>query len=697
MTTDRTAENGERARLHGLERPRYFYGKLMTVRDKQAEHDYHAGRQNLHNRLVTGSGAVCGLDVEVTDAEEGVTVRLEPGVGIDAFGRTVVVPDGVERSMTPEWGDGDEPDRIHLYLRYDWCEREKVPSTGSPNAAGDECEYGRILETFELESREGPPNPAYAERKVLPDIDFPTPADLPNRSGSDGATPAETRVLNRMARSFYEARDLELYEDPDDAWIFLGSYESVEGDDAEATWTEVSGDRPRPLVYRNDMLYAVQARHVTDSEAHGTGELKRQMGLLREYVMNKSTRATLRAFGEVAVRFDSSTAGLVAKTANDTIDEEGYRSERGFLGFLDEVVEHQRRVATELDGKATEASLERYRDAVTDLDEALGRTGPIRRPDVPDFDVDLEGIDLGDVDRDALDLPRFGDRFPGVRVRSDRLTVDLSRLLPILVPRRNPLDLAVLQDEVCEAATQLEKSEAPRVTLPGGYEIPAGRVLRDDVFTPLLDIPRVREIPPLVGVPLPEALDRLEADGIRYRVETRDVPDVRDLHGAGVIDVLEVSPAPESGPGEEVEVVVTVASPPSTTRVRGIGETYRSRLGENGIENIVELATAPATDIARAADVDEETAEEWREEANRLTRAYELTRVEGIGVDDAEALATGANIASVDDLRSASPTEIESRIEDAAEAGELSEGDANRLRRFDWEGVRNRLDSLGPR
>ena len=695
MAIDDTRAETERARLRSLERPRYFYGKLMTVRDKQAEYDYHAGRQNLHNRLVTGEGAVSGLDVRVTPAEEGVTVRVDPGLAVDALGRLVIIPDGIERTMMPDWGESDEPDRIHLYLRYDWCEREKVPQTGAENATGAECDYGRILETFELEAREGPPNPAYAERKLIPDVDFPTADDLPDRSSSGGPTPEETEVLNRMARSYYERKDLDVYEDPDNDSIFLGTYESTATDDEETAWTEVSGDRPRPLVYRNDLLYAVQARHVTDPNAHGTGEMKRQISLLREYVMNKSIRSTLRVFSDVAVRFENETAGLVAKTANDAVDEGRYRSEQGYLDFIDEVLDHQETVADDLEGTVTEENLTRYRDAVEDLADAVGREGPIRWPDLPEVNVDLGELDA---DRIGSDLPSLGDRFPAIRVRPQLLSIDLGRFLPWFLPRREALDLAVLQDEVSETAALLEKREAPRVVLPGGHRIPFGRIaLNEDLYTPFLDTDGVIAIPDLIGVPLPEARRRLEEEDIPFRVEVRDVSGIRELSGTGVIDVLEVSPAPGTDVSDVTEVVLAVPSLPSTSRVDGIGDAFENRLEAAGIGNLVDLAEASVDEIVTAAEIEEGEAERWHGEANRLLRAYELTRVEGIGLEDAETLATGADVESLDDLRTIDPGDIEGRLNDAAETGTIARSDADRLRSLDWAAIRDRIDSLGPR
>ncbi|RIK74672.1 hypothetical protein DCC62_14805, partial [candidate division KSB1 bacterium] len=46
-----------------FERNNYFYSKLMTVRDFFAEQRYFNEKRWLMNRMISGWGVVCGLDV----------------------------------------------------------------------------------------------------------------------------------------------------------------------------------------------------------------------------------------------------------------------------------------------------------------------------------------------------------------------------------------------------------------------------------------------------------------------------------------------------------------------------------------------------------------------------------------------------------------------------------------------------------
>ena len=50
-----------------MERNRYFYGKLLTVRDFEAEQNYASAKRRLVNRVVHGAGVVCGLGVSRSD------------------------------------------------------------------------------------------------------------------------------------------------------------------------------------------------------------------------------------------------------------------------------------------------------------------------------------------------------------------------------------------------------------------------------------------------------------------------------------------------------------------------------------------------------------------------------------------------------------------------------------------------------
>ena len=88
---------------------RYFYGKLLTVRDFEIEQSYFRGKDALINRLIHGGGIVCGL--EVSNPQEGenqkFTTNLSAGVAIDCCGREIVVSQGGVVNVVGQLQDGN--------------------------------------------------------------------------------------------------------------------------------------------------------------------------------------------------------------------------------------------------------------------------------------------------------------------------------------------------------------------------------------------------------------------------------------------------------------------------------------------------------------------------------------------------------------------------------------------------------------
>lgn len=71
-------------------RNRFFHGKMMDVHHFEMETAYGIAMRRLLNRLVTGEGVVCGLDVVRSD--EPCSIAVSPGLAVDGWGREIVVP-----------------------------------------------------------------------------------------------------------------------------------------------------------------------------------------------------------------------------------------------------------------------------------------------------------------------------------------------------------------------------------------------------------------------------------------------------------------------------------------------------------------------------------------------------------------------------------------------------------------------------
>lgn len=79
-----------------MERNRYFYGKLLTVRDFEAEQNYAGAKRRLLNRTVQGAGVVCGLGVSRGDD---TTLLVNSGMALDYQGREIVVEEPLVRRL----------------------------------------------------------------------------------------------------------------------------------------------------------------------------------------------------------------------------------------------------------------------------------------------------------------------------------------------------------------------------------------------------------------------------------------------------------------------------------------------------------------------------------------------------------------------------------------------------------------------
>lgn len=88
------ATNNHIGELATPERNHFFYGKLMDVDQFEKDQRYFNGKRALVNRLVLGSGVVCGLDV-IVDLDAENRILIQPGMAIDGGGCEITVPDSV--------------------------------------------------------------------------------------------------------------------------------------------------------------------------------------------------------------------------------------------------------------------------------------------------------------------------------------------------------------------------------------------------------------------------------------------------------------------------------------------------------------------------------------------------------------------------------------------------------------------------
>lgn len=133
--------------LFPFERNRYYAGKLLTSADFEAEQLYMNNKRRFLNRIMYGSGIVCGLSVVNLDD---LSFLVESGAAIDETGREIVVESAAIRRLSSVEGFGSlKGGRAGLYIRY---KEENVHSVycGDVGSDGKEYESNRIDEGYEL-------------------------------------------------------------------------------------------------------------------------------------------------------------------------------------------------------------------------------------------------------------------------------------------------------------------------------------------------------------------------------------------------------------------------------------------------------------------------------------------------------------------------------------------------------------------
>ncbi|MBQ9459202.1 MAG: hypothetical protein IJU66_04640 [Oscillospiraceae bacterium] len=130
-----------------IERNRYFYGKLLTVRDFEVEQQYTRRSMQLMNRLSFGAGVVCGLGVSVSDDS---TLLIESGMAIDYLGRMVAVEEPLLRKLQMIDGQESVKGRPSAYLCLNYQETNLEPVNAVGAASGDKRQYNITREGAHL-------------------------------------------------------------------------------------------------------------------------------------------------------------------------------------------------------------------------------------------------------------------------------------------------------------------------------------------------------------------------------------------------------------------------------------------------------------------------------------------------------------------------------------------------------------------
>jgi hypothetical protein len=198
-------------------RNRYFYGKMLDVFHFELEQNYFNAKRWLLNRLVTGYGVMCGLNVLLNQDKKSITIT--PGVALDKCGHEIIVckptcsivlpvpppapapapappappaaggdpaaagapaapatpptvPTG-NGGSTPATGNGTENcdcgQYVHVVLCYKECPADPVPSLAGDCDTGAMCSPGAIHERYCVELVDDK-LPAARTTSAIPDL-----------------------------------------------------------------------------------------------------------------------------------------------------------------------------------------------------------------------------------------------------------------------------------------------------------------------------------------------------------------------------------------------------------------------------------------------------------------------------------------------------------------------------------------------
>jgi hypothetical protein len=370
--------------LEQFEKNQFFQGKLMTARDMETEQEYHAGRLHTLTRYGAGKGILYGTEVSsVDETETELKVTVEPGVVIDAHGRPIVI----EHSTTKTLPLPSE-DTIYLFIRFEKSELESVPVPEVRGARSEEYMSNRVVEDFELTYQESEPEEFDAVPTVDTTIDEETDTEM---------------FLHTLANRYHQQNRAEV-ESVEDPSIFIGSFERAR----DGSWIKGAETAQRTLAYDNDMLYSMLVSHITETDqphnmAGGldqelsanleelvdvAGELDRirtQLSSLNQYVMRKTLKDEIRFFSDLASRFEehdpegSRLAQAIVEQARDAMAADAFEDPEEYRSRVGEKLEQHLELGSVLENSATEESLERYVEAVNELQTALAEDADIVR------------------------------------------------------------------------------------------------------------------------------------------------------------------------------------------------------------------------------------------------------------------------------------------------------------------------------
>ncbi len=507
-------------------------------------------------------------------------------------------------------------------------------------------------------------------------------------------------VLATMARSYYADERIPECPGTDDGPILIGTVTR-----SGETWSDGSGSATTtfergPLVYTNDMLYDIIARHVhDDGNPHdvalevGAGEAGPEGGPVGH---DHHADATLGVEGP-----DGPTGTVELRSTDNSIDITPWgptavdlRVDTGLEEDYYVIEKSLQRTVESFSELAEDALLVRAPQLVTLLAFRISRTAMqlldspllnnspslyligLRRPyegagsTASGKQITVNGLEdsgIVDMERTLLELlepdeetePNSPAQTPVAQYR--RAMDHLDELLGAEdgLPTKHPFALARAQDRVAQAAENVLQSQP---ATPTGYEFDSSR---ETVTRNRTELEAVRGhhvaridsgvetyatqqttrsrlgrgvVPDVTKRSLMEAIAILDMiEGWTYVVESVSVDTPDEQPNRFLGNVTGQTPSPQTVGHKAAGIKLSVVEPQSPERIDGIGPKTASQLSRGGIETLSELALASPDTIRVLTGRGLETAAQWRSTARSYATSYRTTAVENVTREDAEA------------------------------------------------------------
>jgi len=287
---DQTNNNG--CTLHQFRRNRYFYGKLMSVRDFETEQSYINDKRHLLNRMIHGAGIIRGFSNMALKNDGGAVeiVFNTGGTALDCCGNEIVVSgDGlsvpVYNGAVPLTAALLATGTYYLYLNYNETEAESVSAIVNPSSCEEKCCNNRIVESFTVTAVTTPPTTSTID---CTDVD----------AGKQTALELKRWVL-KQSGSIRNCDDQSVFLAAVTANLNIPPGSSVNSDnfvDADTTLTY------RPVIYNNQLLSQLISCHITDPNPH---DMMKGIQAEGQGVDNVNGYVTLAATDSITLDADS--------------------------------------------------------------------------------------------------------------------------------------------------------------------------------------------------------------------------------------------------------------------------------------------------------------------------------------------------------------------------------------------------------